>query len=138
MTIRVRAASDEGKEGLLQLARSRTRGAGLVRRAQIIVHAMDGLSAPRIAARMELSGDTVRFWLKRLNEGGLAGLGGGALWPAADLLRRRAQHGHPPRPAPTERSGATVRLLDAGPLGRLSERAQHRHAAQPHQRDPAR
>jgi len=36
MTIRVRAVSDEEKEGLLQLARSRTRGAGLVRRAQIL------------------------------------------------------------------------------------------------------
>ena len=106
--------SDEEKEGLMQLARSRTRGAGLVRRAQIIVLAVEGLSAPRIAATMDLGGDTVRFWLKRFNEGGLAGL------------------------QEAVRSGPAVRLLDAGPPGRLPERARHRHAAQPHPRNPAR
>lgn len=74
MTIRVRALSDEEKSSLTQLARSRTRGAGLVRRAQIIVHAVEGLSAPAIAAKMELCGHTVRFWLKRFNERGLKGL----------------------------------------------------------------
>src|SRR5512143_2558005 len=73
-TLRVRAVSDEEKSSLTQLARSRTRGAGLVRRAQIIVHAVEGLSAPAIAAKMELCGHTVRFWLKRFNERGLQGL----------------------------------------------------------------
>jgi transposase len=74
MTIRVRAMSDEEKDGLVQLARSRTRGAGLVRRAQIVVHAVEGQSAPEIATKMELCGATVRFWLKRFNERGLKGL----------------------------------------------------------------
>lgn len=74
MTLRVRALRDEEKSSLTQLARSRTRGAGLVRRAQIIVHAVEGLSAPAIAAKMELCGHTVRFWLKRFNERGLQGL----------------------------------------------------------------
>src|SRR4029078_4366782 len=46
-------------------------GAGLVRRAQIIQHAVDGLSAPGIAAKMGLCGATVRFWLRRFNERGL-------------------------------------------------------------------
>src|SRR5512143_1699983 len=73
-TLRVRAVSDEEKSSLTQLARSRTRGAGLVRRAQIIVHAVEGLSAPAIGAKMELCGHTVRFWLKRFNERGLQGL----------------------------------------------------------------
>jgi transposase len=56
------------------LSRSRKRGAGLVRRAQIIVHAVEGLTAPEIAARMSLCGKTVRFWLNRFNERGLDGL----------------------------------------------------------------
>ena len=74
MTIRVRALSAEETDELKEWARSRKRGAGLVRRAQIIVHAVEGLAAPEIAARMALCGKTVRFWLKRFNERGLKGL----------------------------------------------------------------
>ena len=74
MTIRVRALSAEETSELKELARSRKRGAGLVRRAQIVVHAVEGLAAPEIAARMELCGKTVRFWLKRFNERGFKGL----------------------------------------------------------------
>jgi transposase len=74
MTIRVRALGEEEAAELGGMARSRTLGAGLVRRAQIIQHAVDGLSAPEIAARMGLCGATVRFWLKRFNERGLPGL----------------------------------------------------------------
>ena len=74
MTIRVRALGEEEVAELGEIARSRTLGAGLVRRAQIIQHAVDGLSAPEIAARMGLCGATVRFWLKRFNERGLPGL----------------------------------------------------------------
>jgi transposase len=74
MTIRMRALGEEETAELARMARSRTLGAGLVRRAQIIQHAVDGLSAPGIAARMGLCGATVRFWLKRFNERGLPGL----------------------------------------------------------------
>ena len=75
MTIRVRALSDDETQELARMARSRTLGAGLVRRAQIVQHALqEGLSAPDIAARMGLCGATVRFWLKRFNERGLQGL----------------------------------------------------------------
>jgi transposase len=74
MTIRVRALSAEESSELQELARSRKRGAGLVRRAQIIVHAVEGLTAPEIAVRMALCGKTVRFWLKRFNERGFDGL----------------------------------------------------------------
>jgi DNA-binding NarL/FixJ family response regulator len=63
MTIRVRALGEEEAAELGGMARSRTLGAGLVRRAQIIQHAVGGLSAPEIAARMGLCGATVRFWL---------------------------------------------------------------------------
>jgi transposase len=75
MTIRARALSGDEAEELAHMARSRSLGAGLVRRAQIVQHAVqEGLSAPEIAARMGLCGATVRFWLKRFNERGLPGL----------------------------------------------------------------
>ena len=75
MTLRARALSDDEADGLARMARSRTLGAGLVRRAQIVRHAVEeGLSAPEIATRMGLCGATVRFWLKRFNERGLPGL----------------------------------------------------------------
>ena len=73
MTLRVRSLSDEEREGLERMARSRTRGAGLVRRARIVLHALEGLKAPEIGARMELCGATVRHWLKRFNADGLGG-----------------------------------------------------------------
>jgi transposase len=74
MTVRVRAVSDEEREALGRMARSRTLGAGLVRRAQIVLHAVEGLKAPEIGARMDLGGVTVRPWLKRFNARGLQGL----------------------------------------------------------------
>jgi transposase len=75
MTIRVRALSPEEVGPLTELAHSRKRGAGLVRRAQIIMRAVEEqLSAPEIAARMGLCGETVRFWIKRFNARGLNGL----------------------------------------------------------------
>ena len=74
MTLRVRAVSDEERETLGRMARSRTLGAGLVRRAQIVLHALEGLKAPEISARMDLCGATVRLWLKRFNARGLQGL----------------------------------------------------------------
>jgi transposase len=74
MTIRVRALGEEEAAELGVMSRSRSLGGGLVRRAQIIQHAVDGLSSPEIAARMGLCGATVRFWLKRFNERGLPGL----------------------------------------------------------------
>src|ERR1051325_2931046 len=77
MTLRVRALSEEERELLGRMARSRTLGAGLVRRAQIVTHALEGLKAPEISARMGLCGATVRHWLKRFNAHGLEGLKGG-------------------------------------------------------------
>ena len=56
------------------MARSRTLGAGRVRRARIVLHALEGLKAPEIGARMGLCGATVRHWLERFNARGLDGL----------------------------------------------------------------
>jgi transposase len=74
MTLRVRTVSEEEQQTLGQMARSRALGAGLVRRAQIIMHGLDGLKVPEISARMGLCGATVRHWLKRFNARGLHGL----------------------------------------------------------------
>src|SRR4051794_11154611 len=71
MTLRVRVVSDEEREELGRMARSRTVGAGLVRRAQIVLQALEGQKAPEISARMDLGGVTVRHWLKRFNARGL-------------------------------------------------------------------
>jgi transposase len=75
MTLGVRVLSEEEREALGRIARSRTVGAGQVRRAQIVLHALEGLKAPEISARMDLCGATVRHWLKRFNARGLQGLG---------------------------------------------------------------
>src|SRR3954453_19434455 len=74
MTLRVRALSEEEAHRLARMTRSQKLGAGGVRRAQMGAHAVGGPSAAGIAARMELCGATVCFWLKRFNERGLGGL----------------------------------------------------------------
>src|SRR5689334_16636934 len=74
MTLRVRELTDPERMDVQRIARSHTLGAGLVRRAQIIVHAMDDLKAEAIAIRMDLCGNTVRHWLNRFNARGLEGL----------------------------------------------------------------
>src|SRR3954471_15558413 len=106
MTLRARAVSDQEREELGRMARSRTVGAGLVRRARIIMHALEGLKAPEIGARMELCGATVRHWLKRFNARGLQG------------LEEDARTGRPPTYSAEERSAvidaALTRPADLG------------------------
>jgi len=74
MTVRLRDLSEDERREVQRIARSHTLRAGLVRRAQIIVHALSGLTAEEIASRMELCGNTVRLWLNRFNARGLQGL----------------------------------------------------------------
>jgi len=74
MTLRLRELSDDERREVQRIARSHTLGAGMVRRAQIIVHAMSGLKAEKIANRMNLCGNTVHHWLNRFNARGLKGL----------------------------------------------------------------
>ena len=106
MTLRVRAVSDEEKEELGRMSRSRSLGAGLVRRARIVVHALEGLKAPEISARMDLCGATVRHWLKRFDARGLEG------------LREDVRAGRPPTYSAEERSAvistALTRPADLG------------------------
>lgn len=110
MTIRVRALNDGEAERLAHMTRSRTLGAGLVRRAQIVQHAVaEGLSAPEIAIRMGLCGPTVRFWLKRFNARGLVGL-------EEDL-----RSGRPATYAPEERSAEERSAVITAALSRPAD-----------------
>ena len=87
------------------MTRSQKLGAGLVRRAQIIQHAVDGLSAPGIAAKMGLCDATVRFWLKRFNERGLPG------------LEEEMRSGRPPTYTAEERSAVIAAARRPAELG---------------------
>src|SRR5215211_3910198 len=99
MTLRVRALSKEEAHKLARMTRSQKLGAGLVRRARIIQHAVDGLSAPGIAAKMDLCGATVRCWLDRLTERVLPG--------RAESMRS----GRPPTYTAEERSAVITAAL---------------------------
>ena len=105
MTLRVRAVGDEEEE-LGRMSRSRALGAGLVRRAQIVTHALEGLKAPEISARIGLCGATVRHWPKRFNAHGLEG------------LEEDVRTGRPPTCSAEERGAVTgaalTRPLDLG------------------------
>ena len=67
MTLRLRDLTDDERTEVQRITRSHTLGAAVVRRAQIVVHAMSGLKAEEIARRMDLCGNTVRSWINRFN-----------------------------------------------------------------------
>jgi len=99
MTLRVRELNDQERGEVQRIARSHTLGAGLVRRAQIIVHAVDGLKAEEIATRMDLCGNTVRHWLNCFNARGLEG------------LKEDARTGRPPTYSAEQRSAVITAAL---------------------------
>jgi transposase len=99
MTLRVRDLHAGEAEELVRMTRSRTLGAGVVRRAQIVQHAAEGLSAPEIAARLNVCKASVRFWLKRFNARGLPG------------LQEAMRSGRPPTYTPGERSTVITAAL---------------------------
>jgi hypothetical protein len=51
MTLRLREVANDEQAEVGRIARSHTLGAALVRRAQIVVHALGGLKAQEIATR---------------------------------------------------------------------------------------
>ena len=99
MTLRVRDLHEGEAEELVRMTRSKTLGAGLVRRAQIVQHAVEGLSPPEIAARLDVCKASVRFWLKRFNARGLPG------------LKEAMRSGRPPTYTPEERSAVITAAL---------------------------
>ncbi len=107
MAIRVQHLSDEDLGKLRAMARSRALGAGLVRRARIVLHSVEGLAAPAISGRMGLCGETVRHWLERFEARGFAG------------LEEDVRSGRPPTYTAAERSAVVDTALTRPPdLGR--------------------
>jgi transposase len=80
-------------------SRSHTLGAALVRRARIVVHARGGLKAEEIASRMDLCGNTVRYWINRFTERGL------------DALEEDVRTGRPPTYSAEQRSAVITAAL---------------------------
>lgn len=73
--LRVRTMTEKEIKTIEQLSHSRTAQSRQVERARIIQWASKGQKAHQIAARLGVTGKTVRNWLTRFNEAGLAGLG---------------------------------------------------------------
>jgi len=74
MAIRIRTLTDDERRTLDRLAHSRTAAARQVERAQIVWLSAQGQSAPVLAQHLGVHVRTVRTWLKRFNQVGLAGL----------------------------------------------------------------
>lgn len=72
--LRIRAMTDEERTTMKQLSHSRTAESRQVERARMIQWASEGVNVPEIAARLGVTGQTVRNWLHRFNETGPAGL----------------------------------------------------------------
>ena len=74
MALQLRAVSDDEQTKIERLTHAQSAPVRLVRRARIIQLAMQGLTAPHIAAQLQLSEKAVRQWLKRFETAGLDGL----------------------------------------------------------------
>jgi transposase len=74
MALQVRALTDDEQQQLKRLGQSRTAAARDVERARIIVQSSHGQGVPAIARTLDLCEPTVRLWITRFNEHGLAGL----------------------------------------------------------------
>jgi transposase len=74
MAFRIRELTAEEHAGIQQLAHSRTVAARLVERARMVWHARQGERVPATAQRLAVDARTVRTWLTRFEEEGLAGL----------------------------------------------------------------
>jgi transposase len=74
MVLRVREVTEEERSTLERVVRAKTAPVRLVERARMVLAALEGLSAPQIAARVGVGEATARQWVKRYNAAGLAGL----------------------------------------------------------------
>lgn len=99
--IYVRLLTDHEQQELKRMTRHEI--GRISQRAQMVLLSAQGRSAPEIAAIFALSGPSVRFWLRRFEEGGPPG------------LRDAPRSGRPPKvTAPLEQ--AVLNLLLADPL----------------------
>jgi transposase len=74
MALQVRALTDDEQQQLKRLSQSRTAAVRDVERARIIVQSSQGQRVPAIVRALDVSEPTVRLWMKRFNERGMAGL----------------------------------------------------------------
>lgn len=74
MALRVRELTDGEVAALERLAHARTEPARRVERARIAWLSAAGKRVPAIASELGVCSATVRFWLKRFNARGIAGL----------------------------------------------------------------
>jgi transposase len=74
MAVRVRPLTMEETETIRRLAHARTEAARRVERARVVWLSSQGRRAPAIARELGVCTATVRFWLKRFNAKGIAGL----------------------------------------------------------------
>jgi transposase len=72
--LQLRQVTDEERQAVARLARSRTAPARTVERAQVVQAALEGATVEEIAGRLRLARNTVYLWLHRFEERGLAGL----------------------------------------------------------------
>lgn len=70
----VRSMTAEEERVIAKLARSQTASARLVQRAKIVQLGSQGQTVPQIAHELGFDENTVRKWVKRFNDQGLAGL----------------------------------------------------------------
>jgi transposase len=74
MALHIRTLTSEEEQRLTHLSQSRTAAVRNVERARIILQASHGQRVPAIARTLGVCEPTVRMWIKRFNERGLAGL----------------------------------------------------------------
>ncbi len=74
MVLRVRDVTEEERATPARLVRAKTAPVRLVERVRIVLLALEGLTAPRIGTQVGVGEAMARQWIKRFNDGGLAGL----------------------------------------------------------------
>jgi transposase len=74
MALRLREVTEDERGKLERLVRATTAPVRLAERARIVLAALEGLTAPQVGARVGVGAATARQWIRRFNDGGLAGL----------------------------------------------------------------
>ena len=72
--LQVREMTEQERESIERLSRSRTAPVRQVERVRMVQWAKEGQRVPHIAMRLGVAENTVRTWLHRFNEAGLPGI----------------------------------------------------------------
>jgi transposase len=74
VALQLRAMTSDERQAIERLVHSRVAPVRLVERARMVTYAGEGRSVTDIAGLLKVNRKTVRRWLKRFNEAGVAGL----------------------------------------------------------------